>query len=357
MATKDVALVLGAHGVVGRSVFSHMNSVPHWRTIGAARRSESPLPRTEYFSVDLHDESQARRALAANASEVTHLMYAVYEPVFRDGKQRFLEETEANTTLLRNAVEWLEQAGAPLRHITVYHGTRAYGADFGAFPTPAKESDPRVVHPSFYTAQEDYLSAHAEKTGTTYTIFRPDIICGVAVGTSTSIVAGVAVYATLCKELGLPLRFPGSAEAYENLLQFTDARLIGRASEWAAESTGAANQIFNLSNGDQFRWSRVWPKIATFFDMPVAPPISLPLATVMEDKGALWDDIVARGDLTRNALSALINWAFVEGVMNLRQTVVTSTIKARRAGFADCIDSEDMILELLGLMRDERIIP
>jgi hypothetical protein len=36
---------------------------------------------------------------------------------------------------------------------------------------------------------------------------------------------------------------------------------------------------------------------------------------------------------------------------------ITSTIKARRAGFHDCIDTEDMFTEFFGKLRATKIIP
>jgi hypothetical protein len=36
---------------------------------------------------------------------------------------------------------------------------------------------------------------------------------------------------------------------------------------------------------------------------------------------------------------------------------ITSTINARRAGFHDCIDSEDMFTEFFGKLRATKIIP
>jgi hypothetical protein len=36
---------------------------------------------------------------------------------------------------------------------------------------------------------------------------------------------------------------------------------------------------------------------------------------------------------------------------------IASTIKARRAGFHDCIDTEDMFTEFFGKLRATKIIP
>jgi hypothetical protein len=36
---------------------------------------------------------------------------------------------------------------------------------------------------------------------------------------------------------------------------------------------------------------------------------------------------------------------------------VLSTVKIRQAGFADCIDTEDMLRQWLGLFQERRLLP
>jgi len=67
------------------------------------------------------------------------------------------------------------------------------------------------------------------------------------------------------------LRFPGKSGAYDKLLEMTDAGQLARATVWAATDERCSNQAFNINNGDLFRWSEMWPKIARFFEFEVAP--------------------------------------------------------------------------------------
>ncbi len=82
----------------------------------------------------------------------------------------------------------------------------------------------------------------------------------------------IAVYATISKELGLPMRFPGKPGAYNKLLEMTDAGLLAKATVWAATDPRCANQAFNITNGDLFRWEELWPKLAAWFKLETAPP-------------------------------------------------------------------------------------
>ena len=62
------------------------------------------------------------------------------------------------------------------------------------------------------------------------------------------------------------------------------------ATVWAATDPRCANQAFNIANGDLFRWEEMWPRIAGFFDLDVAPSLPMSLADVMSDKEPAWHD-------------------------------------------------------------------
>ena len=93
---------------------------------------------------------------------------------------------------------------------------------------------------------------------------RPSVVCGFSLGNPMNLVMVIAVYASISKELGIPLRFPGKSGAYSSLLEMTDAGLLAKATVWAATDERCANQAFNITNGDLFRWNELWPKIAQY---------------------------------------------------------------------------------------------
>ncbi len=109
-----------------------------------------------------------------------------------------------------------------------------------------------------------------------------------------NVAMSIAIYAVISKELGLPLRFPGTEKSYRILYNITYAKMLARATAWAGLADGARNEIFNITNGDFFRWHDMWPRIAAMFEMPVADPIPTPLAVYMADKAPVWDAIVRK---------------------------------------------------------------
>jgi hypothetical protein len=55
--------------------------------------------------------------------------------------------------------------------------------------------------------------------------------------------------------------------------------------------------------------------------------------------------------------SQIASWGFGDAIFGTTYDNVTSTIKLRRAGFPDCIDTEEMFCTLFDQLRLKRIIP
>ena len=167
----------------------------------------------------------------------------------------------------------------------------------------------------------------------------------------------IAVYAAISKELGLPLRFPGSEAAYRPLLQAVDARLIAKAILWAGEAERARNQTYNITNGDLFRWSRMWPHIAGRLGMRVADPQRIPLVEFMDDKEEVWNRIVQKHALRPTAYRDLVAWPFGEFTLNREYDHILDTTKLRDHGFDGFENSFVMFDRQIDELRDNRIIP
>ena len=108
----------------------------------------------------------------------------------------------------------------------------------------------------------------------TYTIWRPPIVCGFAYNSPLNVMAAIGAHAAVLRELGQPLEYPGASPGQLN--EVVDSRLIASALEWAAENCGeggaAANQTFNITNGDTAAWEGIYPTIAAHFGMEMGEP-------------------------------------------------------------------------------------
>lgn len=343
-------LVVGATGVVGGATARHLAANPGWRVTTTSRRP-CPLEEVTHLSVDLLDGT-ATEAAFASLTDVTHLVYAAYLE-----RPSMAETVAPNVAMLAHTLIGLEAAGASLERVVLIGGGKSYGEHLGPYKTPAKESDPRHLGPIFYNDQEDLLLARAANCGYTWTVLRPDIVIGTSIRSPMNLLTTIAVYATLCAEAGVPLRFPGSMAAWSALHQITDADLLAEATDWALTAPQAADQVFNITNGDLFRWEQLWPHVAEVFGLPAAPPQPMSLQTQMADKGPVWEKITASHQLPATPLGDFTSWAFADAVWNMGFDLVQSTIKIRQAGFPECRDSEKSLVTQLRALRETRIVP
>ena len=181
--------------------------------------------------------------------------------------------------------------------------------------------------PNFYYDQEDFLRERQVGSGWSYTVLRPEAVCGYAVGNPMNLAMVIGVYAAISKELGLPLRFPGPEGAYRALYQVTSAEILAKAAAWAGSTPAASNEIFNITNGDYFRWQFLWPKIAKAFRMEVAEPVPMPLAIYMADKAPLWERMTATYGLEPIPYDHLVSWPFGDFIFNSAFDNISSTVE------------------------------
>jgi nucleoside-diphosphate-sugar epimerase len=348
-ADGGTVLIAGDGGLIG-SYAARAYTELGWTVHGVSRRA-LPDAAWHHHRVDLLDAEQARTGLAP-LGEVTHLVFGAYVEKADDA-----EAIEVNDALLRNTLDGLHAAGAPLRHVTLYQGGKAYGHHLGFFSTPAKETDPRLIAPHFYYTQEDLLRQVGAERGFSFTALRPEGVTGYATGNPMNLLLVIGVYAAISKELGLPMRFPGTRAAYEALYQTTDAELLARATVWAGSAQSASDQIFNVTNGDQFRWSGLWPRFAEHFGMEPAPPQQMSLAEAMPSRADVWERLVERHGLVPTPFEELVGWGVGDFLFHHEADNITSTVKIRQAGFADALDTETRLLDLFDQLVEAKVLP
>ena len=351
MNEERVVLVVGATGVIGRSFIRYAGANADWSLVGVQRSLNSTAQKIDYCAVDLLDFDAAKIALK-KYQNITDIVYAGY--VHGSAWQ---SATVANTNLLRHAVQAVEAAGNPLKRVVLLQGMKYYGSNLGPFRTPAKETDARLAVPNFYYDQEDYLVTASQGKSWDWVIFRPHVVCGATAGSPLNIVSMLGAYAVICRDLGLPLDFPGTAAAFEAISQATDAQLLAKAISWGIVTPECSRQAFNVTNGDFFRWKNFWPKLAEFFNMKMGVQQPVDLAQVMTAKEAVWNEIVRKHGLNPIAMEKFVYWPFGNYIFSLDWDVMASTTKIRQYGFSECLDTEDMFLTLFRKMQDDKQLP
>jgi nucleoside-diphosphate-sugar epimerase len=348
---QNVALVVGAQGVIGRNLIDHLSTLDHWQVIGLSRRGGTDQERVRHIAVDLLDADDARKKLGA-LSDITHVFYTAYQD-----RPTWAELVPPNLAMLVNVVDAIEPVAKGLQHISLIQGYKVYGGHLGPFKTPARETDAAFMPPEFMHDQQRFLEARQQGRAWSWTAIRPAVVGGFALGNPMNLALAIAVYASISKELGLPLRFPGKPGAYDHLLEMTDAGLLARATVWAATEPRCVNQAFNITNGDLFRWNEMWPFIADYFGLEVAPPLPLSLDTVMADKAPLWKAMGERQGLASHGWSEVSSWRFADFVFSWDYDMFGDGSKARRFGFHEHVETKAMFTRLFDDFRRRKIIP
>ena len=354
-------LIAGASGLVGTAAAIEFAQAG-WNVIALSRRIPellTDLP-IEHLALDLTD-AQACRDAARAWADVTHVVYtAVFElPGLIAGWSDPLQ-IETNDRMLRNLLEPLS-AVAKLQHVSLLQGTKAYGALVGPMRIPARESQPRVEHPNFYWAQEDYLKAMCATHGYGYTIFRPQLIVGPNHGVVMNLPPVIGIYAAIRRELGLPLAYPGGAQW---VWEAADVRLVGAALRWAAHEPRARGETYNLTNGEVFSFRDMWPALAATFGMDIGPDESICLAQYIPAHADAWARVVQKHDLRGIPLAALLgeshfyaDMCFAYGAVESPPPIYVSTVKVRQHGFTMACDTEESFCYWLRDLMTRRILP
>ena len=352
----NTALIVGASGIVGNNLAHHLLA-KGWHVHGLARRPPTDIQGLQPVSADLLDPAALKTALAKIRPSHVFLSTWMRQPTEA-------ENIRVNGTMVRNVLDAVS-SGASVQHVALVTGLKHYLGPFEAYgkgtmpPTPFREEQGRLDVENFYYAQEDEVFNAAARDGFGWSVHRPHTIIGYAVGNAMNMGVTLAVYATICKETGRPFVFPGSATQWNGLTDMTDARVLARHLTWAATTEAARNQAFNIVNGDVFRWSWMWQRIADWFGVKPAAfgGEGVPLETQLADAASIWSDIAGKYNLVERDLKVLASPWHTDADLGRPIEVVTDMSKSRKLGFLDYQATDDSFTDLFKRLKDARIIP
>jgi len=350
------ALVVGASGIVGNNLARHLLE-RGWQVHGLARRPPADIDGLTPVAADLLDPATLRSALQGLKPTAVFISTWLRQ-------QTEAENIRVNSAMVRNVLDAVAAAGS-VRHVALVTGLKHYLGPFEAYgkgklpATPFREDQPRLDIENFYYAQEDEVFAASKRDSFGWSVHRPHTIIGYAVGNAMNMGVTLAVYATICRETGRPFSFPGSAAQWNGLTDMTDATLLARHLEWAATTEAARNQAFNIVNGDVFRWSWMWTRLANWFGIPPAPYAGegIPLERQLADAGPVWGEIARKHRLAEPDLGRLASAWHTDADLGRPIEVVTDMSKSRQLGFLDYQATDDSFFKLFKRLREARIIP
>ena len=353
---NNTALIVGATGIVGLNLAQHLQQQGNWTIYGLARNPRLP-DGIKPLAADLQNEEAVRAAVAG--TRPTHIFLTTW---LRQPTEA--ENIRVNGAMVRN----LLNAVAPeqsTQHVALVTGLKHYLGPFesygkGTLPaTPFREEQGRLPVENFYYAQEDEVFAAAKRDGYTWSVHRPHTIIGYALGNAMNMGVTLAVYASICRATGAPFLFPGSAVQWNSLTDMTDARVLARHLTWASTSEAGQDQAFNVVNGDVFRWSWMWPRIAEWFGVEPAPFTGAehPLTEQLSNAAPLWRTLAEQHALVEPDIDRLASAWHTDADLGRPIEVLTDMSKSRRLGFLDYQATDDSFFDLFERLRSTRVIP
>lgn len=174
-----------------------------------------------------------------------------------------------------------------------------------------------------------------------------------------NLLATVGIYASVLRERGEPLYYPGTGSA---MLEATDTTLIAQCAEWALHSPNASNQTFNLTNGEFFSLRSEWDFIAGCFGMQ-APPSDRPISFIetMPTMAEEWNRVREKYDLKSPPLPEFLGQSsqFSDFIFARKEGAPSamSCVKVRKAGFAEYMYTDDMFKKWFERYREEGLLP
>ena len=139
----------------------------------------------------------------------------------------------------------------------------------------------------------------------------------------------------------------------------TDARVIAKQLVWAATTEAARNEAYNVVNGDVFRWSQLWGRLAEWFGVePVGFDGTIhPLEAELAQDADVWRAIATRHHLTEPDLNRLASPWHTDLDLGRPIEVMTDMANSRKRGFTVFQPTEDSFFDLFAKLREDRLIP
>jgi nucleoside-diphosphate-sugar epimerase len=354
---EKIALVVGATGITGSALAEKLID-KNWTTYGLSRSENTSIPGLKTIAANLLDIDDLTQKL--KNIKPTHVFITTW---MRQDTEA--ENIRVNSAMVRNILNSLSEQNS-VEHVALVTGLKHYLGPFEAYAkagtlpqTPVKEEHPRLEIENFYYAQEDEVFAAADRDGFTWSVHRPHTVIGKAIGNLMNMGTTLAVYASICKETGRPFHFPGSAAQWNGLSDVTDAGILAEQMIWASTTPEASNQAFNVTNGDMFRWSWLWQKLASYFNVEVGnfDGTIKTLESQMANDELVWKEIALKHNLKVTDINKLSSAWHTDLDLGRPLEVMTDMTKSRKLGFSIYQDTPESFFTLFDKLKLEQLIP
>ncbi|GAB5585437.1 hypothetical protein Unana1_00337 [Umbelopsis nana] len=370
--SKKCAIVFGASGISGIAMTKSLLASDEWGPIICVSRTAPQLAtndsRIEFVSADMVKSSAddlASKLSAAGAAVAQHAFFYTY--IEKPDPKEFLE---INIMLLQKALHATGIVAPKLKSFMLQTGTKYYGMHLGGDQMvqelPWKEDAPRLVKENFYYEQEDLLKTYAVSKNWRWLVTRPGVILGLSKGSYMDFGVAIALYASLQKELGKELIFPGNEVEYNHIIDHSSADNNSKFQIFLSVNDKIPSGAFNCVDNDKTRFSQLWPKIADYFGLKIPEPhfkdekaknpkpdltyCQFPLAPYAEQNKETWHRIAKKYDLDATAYDH-------DGVTGRTWPDNVSMEKAKKYGWNVVKDTWKSYVEIFDELKRMKVIP
>lgn len=403
------AIITGANGISGfYTMRALLDSPERWSKVYALSRRPPPedmmnlltkeqRSRVEHVACDfLQPASTIAQALKAAGVTADYVFFYSYlQPSPPPGARLWSNAEElvkVNSALLANFLGALDEVNLKPRRVLLQTGAKNYGIHIGRSRQPACESDPQPkdLEPNFYYDQEKTLFEFCKRNpSTNWNVVRPAWIIGAVNNAQMNALHPFAVYAAVQAHKGLPIQFGGDWNNWQYNCFHSTARLTGYFSEWVVLEDKCKNESFNSTDTSPFTFDRFFEELCRWYgvsgfigpeeddskytvivgrdgkDSPMGYGPSMDMRTSFSlvewakdpvNKNA-WQEIIvkSKGKIKNNPFEDPVAHFSCADAGWL--TMMLSTNKARRLGWAGFVDTIESVFEMYYDMVELGMLP
>ena len=129
------------------------------------------------------------------------------------------------------------------------------------------------LEPNFYYTQEDLLAEYVKShPNAGYNVTMPQWILSAVDNTNMTIFYPLAVYASVQRKLNRSLDYPGDLKSWDNNHPIITGLLLGMFYEWLVMTPETSGESFNITDGSEFTFGKLWPILASSYGLNWQPP-------------------------------------------------------------------------------------
>jgi hypothetical protein len=345
---KKTALIADGNSALGRNTAVFLETMGNWNIIITSPQKlhytgAFEFIRLDGFNMDVIDQHQEK------LQEITHIFFGTADNKSHDDLDSLDLVIE-----IEKITPWLE-------HIIFIQETARYKKQnaISRLIATGQEELSAFLH-YFYVSsfEEESLIQKSTNKKWGWTSLRSNAIIDIYIDNYSNIATQIAIYATICKELGIPMRFPGSEETYNARVDITALEILKESMQYVLSQNSCKGEIFNITDGNDLRWIDLWRQISDYFHIQAGKPKVYSLGAYMQTRKSIWQKICKKYKLNHESLFDSLNWSSCDSMFSDSYDLLSDPDKIHRFGFnKNQPDSFAAFRRMFDQLKENQVIP